>query len=310
MGFVECIRESDYILMEGALGERLKREYHLVPDEKIALASMIYSEEGRMALRQLWNEYSRIAKRYSLPFLATTPTRRANRERVERAGFTSSVILDNTAFLKEIRRENEGLSEMYIGGLMGCKGDAYTGEGALNEAEALEFHRWQAGLFAEAGVDFLMAGIMPALPEALGMARAMEETGVPYVISFTIQADGRLIDGTSITEAIECIDGSLRERPVCYMTNCVHPSIVYEALSRPFNQKDCVRERFWGIQANTSPLPYDQLDGTEELLCSEPAALAKAMVKLKEISKIKVFGGCCGTDGSHMEEIAKRLRQS
>lgn len=142
------------------------------------------------------------------------------------------------------------------------------------------------------------------------MARTMEETGVPYVISFTIQADGRLIDGTSIAEAIECIDGSLRERPVCYMTNCVHPSIVYEALSWPYNQKDCVRERFWGIQANTSPLPYDQLDGTEELLCSEPATLAKAMVKLKEISKIKVFGGCCGTDGSHMEEIAKRLRQS
>lgn len=72
--------------MEGALGERLKREYHLTFDEHIAMAKLIYQEEGVMALKKLWTEYYEIAKKYKLPFLATTPTRRANKERVPMAG--------------------------------------------------------------------------------------------------------------------------------------------------------------------------------------------------------------------------------
>ena len=34
----------------------------------------------------------------------------------------------------------------------------------------------------------------------------MAQTGVPYIISFTIQKDGRLIDGTTIHDAIAYID--------------------------------------------------------------------------------------------------------
>ena len=45
----------------------------------------------------------------------------------------------------------------------------------------------------EADVDFLYAGIMPVLSEAAGMARAMSETGLPYIISFTVQQNGSFI---------------------------------------------------------------------------------------------------------------------
>lgn len=47
-------------LMEGALGERLKREYDIKIDGPVAMASLIYSEEGRNALRNLWSEYKNI----------------------------------------------------------------------------------------------------------------------------------------------------------------------------------------------------------------------------------------------------------
>lgn len=122
-------------------------------DENIAMAKLIYEEKGTLALKNLWTEYLEIAKKYNLPFLATTPTRRANKERVQMAGCESSVIIDNVKFLQEIQKE----------------------------AEAKEFHKWQADLFAE------------------------------------------------------------------------------------------------------------------------------DMVRLKEISKVKIFGGCCGTDNRHMEQVAKRI---
>lgn len=60
--------------MEGALGERLKREYHLAFDKNVVMAGLVYSENGKNALEELWSGYAEIARRYHLPFLATTPT--------------------------------------------------------------------------------------------------------------------------------------------------------------------------------------------------------------------------------------------
>ena len=196
---------------------------------------------------------------------------------------------------------------MYVGGLMGCKGDAYTGEGALAEQEAFSFHRWTVEQFYKAGADFLYAGIMPVLSEAAGLARAIDDTGLPYIISFTIQEDGKLIDGTTIADAIRYIDSITTNKPVCYMTNCVHPSIVRQALMQPFNRNDMVRERFRGIQANTSPLSYAELDGAEDLHCSEPEDFAEEMIKLQSVADIKIWGGCCGTDCRHMACVARKL---
>ena len=308
MNFRKCIKQNEKILMEGALGERLKREYRLTFDEYIAMATLLYDKQGAQALTNLWNEYIDIARRYQLPFLAMTPTRRANYERVTCTGGSEQIIMDNVDLLRNIQKDS-GI-EMYVGGLMGCKGDAYTGEGDLSEKEALEFHRWQAECFHKAGADFLYAGIMPTLPEAAGMAQAMAKTGIPYIISFTIQEDGKLIDGTTIADAIQYIDAVTEKKPVCYMTNCVLPSIVKKALLQPFNQNSIVRERFLGIQANTSPLSYAQLDGSAELKCSEPEDFAKEMMTLTNIGNIKIWGGCCGTDNRHMECLAKMLVSS
>lgn len=293
--------------MEGALGERLKREYGLAFDEHLAMARLIYQPEGAAALTELWGGYIDIARRYALPFMATTPTRRANRERLAAANSTGQVIADNVAFLREIQK-NSGI-EMYVGGLMGCRGDAYTGEGALPEDEALEFHRWTAEQFRCAGADFLYAGIMPTLPEAAGLARAVDETGMAYIISFTIQADGKLIDGATISDAVEYIDSITDNKPLCYMTNCVHPSIAAKALGQEFNRTACVWKRFCGIQANTSPLSYAELDGAEDLHCSEPEEFAEEMMKLGEFPNVRIWGGCCGTDHRHMEHIAKKIRR-
>lgn len=148
---------------------------------------------------------------------------------------------------------------------------------------------------------------MPALPEAIGMAQAMSETGLPYIISFLLLRNGRLIDGTSIHDAITQIDEETQTKPICYMTNYIHPAILYEALSQPFNQTLLVRKRFLGIQANTSPLSPEELDGADDLQCTDPDSLAIGIIRLRDEMKLKIFDGCCGTDKSHLEEIARRL---
>ncbi len=307
VGFTQCLASHPAILMEGALGERLKREFRLTPDPHVALAGLLDRPEGAVALESLWTGYMETARSCGLPFLATTPTRRANRERVLAANRKDTLIRAHVDFLRGVQNRCAGDLEMYVGGLLGCRGDAYTGAGALSEDEARMFHAWQVDLFRQAGVDFLYAGIMPTLPEAAGMARAMSESGLPYIISFTIERNGRLIDGTSIADAIRLIDSGTGYNPACYMANCVHPSIVREALLQPWNDTDQVRARFLGVQANTSPLPYASLDGAADLQCSDPADFAQEMVRLREICGIRIFGGCCGTDNRHMEHLARLI---
>lgn len=305
MNFEDCFKESSALLMEGAIGERIKREFNITPDEIVALAALVYNEEAKFAMQKIFKEYIEIAAKYQLPLLVTTPTRRANRERTLKSQFDENIIADNVNFLKGIRKTAS--TTMFIGGLMGCKGDAYKATDVLSANNAFEFHSWQANLFKMAKVDYLFAGIMPALTEAVGMAKAMEATGIPYIISFMIRDNGKLIDGTSIHNAIETIDNSTTTHPVCYMVNCVHPKVLAKALSCPFNKTDLVKLRFKGIQANTSPLTPEELDNSVELKCSNSTNLANEMVDLFNYLNPKIFGGCCGTDKIYMDEIAKQV---
>ncbi|MEG0295229.1 MAG: homocysteine S-methyltransferase family protein [Clostridium sp.] len=293
------------ILMEGALAERLKREYNISINDDVALASIIYSQESSEILKRLFGEYIKIANKYNLPIMITTPTRRANKERVLSSQYNKSIIEDNVMFLNGIRESFN--SEIYIGGLMGCRGDAYKADEGLGIDESLDFHFWQAKLFKDANVDFLYAGIMPTIDESIGMAKAMEKTGLPYIISFMIREDGKLIDGTTINDAIVRIDKETENCPICYMTNCIHPDIVYNALSQPFNKTKIVKRRFRGIQANAACLSPEELDNSCNLISSDPSSLAVSMMELHKEFSFKIFGGCCGTNERYIEEIAKEI---
>ena len=102
MSFTECLDRSDAIMMEGALGERLKREYHLSFDEHVSMAGLIYRLQGQEALYKIWQEYITVAETYNLPILLTTPTRRADRKRIASSGFSAKIIADNMKFLKNM----------------------------------------------------------------------------------------------------------------------------------------------------------------------------------------------------------------
>ncbi len=305
MNFLECYQNNKVILMEGAVGERLKMEYSIYPDKYTALAGHIYNENSRLALKNIYSQYIGIGVKYGYPVMLTTPTRRANRSLVSQSKYDKNIIRDNVEFMQELKAENP--NSIYVGGLMGCIGDAYKATEVLKAEEAFEFHTWQADLFRETQVDYLFAGIMPALPEAVGMARAMEATGLPYIISFMIRDNGRLIDGTAISDAIAAIDEATSHNPICYMTNCVHPVILEKALSCSFNQTSAVSERFSGIQANASPMTPEELESGVDIIVTDYKELAAGMIKLHKDFNLKILGGCCGTDNVYMEEIAGRL---
>lgn len=309
MDFVGTFNTSKLIFTEGAVVERLRREYKVQLNQHVVHSGMVYDPKGRRILRDIYKQYINIVYKSYISMMIFTPTRRANPEQILRAGLTDSDVNGDCArFLMDIRSEYDEYSkQIFIGGLMGCRGDAYKAEEALSSKDALVFHQEQAYALARTGVDFLCGTTLPALSEAVGLAQAMARTGKPYILSFVIRADGTLLDGHSLHEAISKIDRVSSPKPLFYMTNCIHPSVLLKAMKNTDHYTETVKERLKGIQANTSSKSPEELDGSNVLESEDRETLVNDMVALHNNHQLKVLGGCCGTDERHIQGMVNLL---
>ncbi|MGH1365151.1 MAG: homocysteine S-methyltransferase family protein [Calditrichia bacterium] len=306
--FEKVFLESKLILTEGALVERLKSEFNLEMNQHLNHAGLIYDNPEPLEI--LYRQYIDIAVQHSLPIMIMTPTRRVNSESLARSVHRiKNVLSDSADFLHDIRASYSNHSQNIMnGGLLGCKGDAYSGEKILDANAAYDFHRMQTKQFESTKVDFLFAGIMPEINEALGMARAMAETNIPFIISFMLHKNGCLLDGTLLADAIKTIDEQIAPKPICYMTNCIHPTNLKQAF---FNEKNHTRtelKRFSGVQANASILSPEELNNCSVLHQDDFDNLVDEMRVLKEQFGLKIIGGCCGTDEQLIADLANKLK--
>ncbi len=307
----EVLSEHPLVLAEGAVIERVKCEFNYQLNPYIQNAAMVYNTDGRIILEKIYNQYISVAEKFNLPILNLAPTWRANPESIELAGYKErSLNAECVNFLDQIRSRyrHKGI-KILIGGLMGCKGDAYDPEIALSSEKAYDFHKSQVQELSKAGVDFLMASTLPAYSEALGIAKAMAESDREYIISFVIRPDGTLLDGRSLYEAIFSIDNSISPKPTFYMVNCIHPTNCKQAINTEPNNTELVKNRLKGIQANGSPKSPEELELLDKVDSENPKSWSKKMINLYLNSDIQILGGCCGTDHRHIRNIAKNYRK-
>lgn len=287
--------EAPVYITEGSVYERLRRHGALAFDPLIAHASLVYDEPSRRVLEEVHREYLAIASQTGLPMLALTDTWRANRARLALSPLSDRPVnRDNVRFMKELL---EG-SGVLLGGNVGPVGDAYRPEEALRREEAVRHHTPQIEELASAGVDFLQASTLPALEEAIGLARVMGGTGVPYLLSFVVRPSGTLLDRTPLSDVVRIIDDSVAAPPAGYLVNCVYPDRLMETP---------LPERLVGLQANASRLSPEELDGREELDAELPERFAEAMQRLHARRRLRILGGCCGTGAEHIRAVATAL---
>lgn len=312
MNFGETIKSGTVVLTEGSIIERIRREPGAALDPFVDSAALVRDRQGRELLAKLYRGYLDVAREAGRPMIVLAPTWRANPERVARAGCgdTGELNRDCVEFVSEIRDEYADISDkIFVGGLMACKNDAYRADEALGENEAETFHQHQASILASTGVDFVLCSTLPARSEAIGIARALAKTGVSYVLSFIVRADGRLLDGSWLGETIETIDAGTSSPPLFCMLNCVHPSVCEQAMSSTVPRMAAARGRVLGLQANTSRRSPEELEGLEGLDSEEPAAFARGMIRVHTCAGINILGGCCGTDERHIRAIAEQLSE-
>jgi len=296
--------EHDLILMEAAVVEPLRRDGKVALHSRLVHATLLYDDLGRHELETVYQGYVDIARDARLPLLVCTPTWRANRERVEESRISREVNSDAVRFVRALRdRQETGAPAIGIGGLVGCKNDCYRPQEGLSAEESEAFHSWQIERLANAGVDFLIAETLPSVHEATGMARAMAATGVPYILSFVINREGCLLDGTPLPEAVGILDESAGRQPIGFMVNCAHPSFLNAA-----KQPRRLFARLIGYQANASSLDQVELDGRSEIQVDDVRQWGREMLELNRRYGVKILGGCCGTGIDHLEHLAANWR--
>jgi S-methylmethionine-dependent homocysteine/selenocysteine methylase len=303
MDMQTIIDNHDVVLMEAAVIESLRRSGDVNLHPRLENALLIYEKTGKRALSRLYKGFIDVARRGNLPIAICTPTWRANQERLSEAQVPNNVNGDAVRFLKDLRnRWGAGGAGIFIGGVIGCKNDCYKPAEGLSTQDANLFHLWQINKLAEAGVDFLLAATLPTLFEAAGMAIAMAETNIPYIISFVISREGKILDGNSLESAFGKIDALCGRPPLGYMINCAYPSFL-----NAHQQSQSVLSRLIGFQANASSLDHSQLDGAGTLQVDDISDWGRLMIELNIKFGVKILGGCCGTSHKHLEYIVQNL---
>jgi S-methylmethionine-dependent homocysteine/selenocysteine methylase len=310
MTFREAFESMSVLLANGGVMARIMARRDIDLDPHVLHATAVFDERARPILADVYSSYADVAVRYRMPMMCSTPTLRANAERVPQSpyGDTRSVNRSCVEFLSEtLGRFTDWRKHLYLAGSVGPKGDTYRPETALATEAAARFHTEQTEALVEAGVDLLVAYTLPAFVEAAGMAKAFAASDTPYVLSFVLDREGRLLDGTLLETAIDAIDDSAEQAPLFYLTNCSHSLAIRAGLTRVGRDAPHALKRIAGVRPNASPRSQTELEGLDHIATESPEDFASAMVTLREEFKLKVLGGCCGTDERHLEELAKSI---
>jgi S-methylmethionine-dependent homocysteine/selenocysteine methylase len=269
-----------------------------------AAFDLLKDDAGTEQLRLYYAPYALIAKERAIGLVLEGPTWRASPGWGRQLGYGEEELRQLNrkaiALMEEIRAEYQGAAPIVISGCIGPEGDGYAPETMLTADEAQRYHAVQIETFAGTAADMVTAITMTYAEEATGLARAATSAGIPVVISFTLETDGRLPSGQALGGAITQVDDATDAAPVYYMINCAHPTHFEEAVA---GGEPWVR-RIRGLRTNASTKSHAELDVAEELDEGDPDDLAARHAALKALlPAVNVLGGCCGTDHRHVGAI-------
>ncbi|WP_227369759.1 homocysteine S-methyltransferase family protein [Halomonas sp. M20] len=278
---------------------------HGIEIREFAAHTLLSSAAGRHALAEYFRGFLSLARECGTGFILDAPTWKAHSHWAQDLGATEAELrtanLEAVNFIATLRDEFAGnQGPTVLNAVIGPKGDAYAPETLLSASEAEEYHAQQLHWLTDSEVEMVSALTFTQAEEATGIVRAADKAGLPIVVSFTVETDGRLPTGQPLGEAIQEVDAATRQAAAYFMVNCAHPEHFIDALT-----DDEWTRRIKGLRCNASRCSHAELDAAEELDAGNPLELAAQYGSLvARMPWVNVLGGCCGTDLRHVHAIA------
>lgn len=269
-----------------------------------AAFTLLDDPAGIAGLKAYYGTFLKLAQQHDAGFVLDAPSWRGSPDWGESIGYDRPRLADANArgidLIAGLRRDLGNRSDVVLNLPVGPRGDGYEPGSMMSAAQSRDYHAWQIGVARSAGAEMVTALTMTYLEEAQGIAQAAADAGLPAVVSFTVETDGRLPTGMALSEAVKRTD-DLTGGVAYYMINCAHPSHFAGVLDDAE-----LAARIGGIRANASRMSHAELDDAVELDDGNPDELAvdyRALIGA--LPNLCVLGGCCGTDHRHVDAIAR-----
>ncbi len=261
---------------------------------------------GRAALAAYERSFLEVAGARGAGFVLETPTWRANAAWGPGLGYDADALrrisFDAVDAARALVAET-GADDVLVSGCVGPRGDGYVPGTTMTSDQAAEHHTAQVVSLADAGVDLVSSFTFSYADEGVGFATAAVQVGVPAVVGFTVETDGRLPSGETLASAIAAVDAATGGYPAWFMVNCAHPSHLAPGLD-----DGAWTARIGALRANASRRSHAELDEAGTIDSGDPAELADDYAALLDaLPGLGVVGGCCGTDLRHVTSLADRL---
>jgi S-methylmethionine-dependent homocysteine/selenocysteine methylase len=300
--------EGKFYLTEGGTEtEVLYKWGYELPE--FAMFPILDNAEAAECLRGIYRRYFDVAEANSTGLLILGHDYRASPDWAKKLGYSLEGLARmqhrTIRFLTDMRAEYEGrVSDVYVSGCIGPRGDAYGTGGDISEAEAEDYHSVQLSTLNETDADMAIAVTFNNIPEAIGVIRAAKTIGVPLGVSLTLTPEARLCSGPTLKEAVETIDEKTDGAAAWLGTNCSHPVEFEPAIS----EAGSWTRRLRYIRPNASRMEKIALCRLGHLEDGDPVELGHQMGDVaRRFSNVDILGGCCGTDERHLGEIAKNV---
>lgn len=303
-GFPPQRAATRYLTEGGQETEAMYRHGHRLPE--FAMFPLLDDPRALADLRAMYAAYLEVAARHGFVAMIGGLDYRASPDWATRLGYDSAGLAEMqrraVQFLRDVAAPfAERLPGILIVGTVGPRGDAYSLNLTITAEEAESYHAEQIATLKEAGVDVIVALTFNSVAEATGVARAAAAAEMPLAVYFTLDSDGRLKSGPSLSAAIAAVDAATGDaRPDFYGINCSHP-LEFEPALEPGDWIKRVRS----FRPNAAMMEKQELCQIGHLEEGDPAELGRQMAALaRRYPHVDIWGGCCGTWDKHLDAIA------
>lgn len=297
-----------YLAEGGQETEIMYKFGHDLPE--FAMFTLLDNPDAMSQVRGMYERYLEVAARNGFAALMGGLDYRASPDWAGKLGFAAADLKDIQLhaidFLREVARPySSQIPGIRFVGIIGPRGDAYSLNRTITAKEAEDYHSVQAANLKQAGVDLVSAMTVNNVAEAVGISRAVSAVGLPLSLSFTLDSTSRLKSGPSLREAIEAVDGQAgAAQPDFYGINCSHP-FEFEPALEPGEWFSRVRS----LRPNAAKMDKISLCQLGHLEEGDYRELGVQMGDLaRRYPHIDIWGGCCGTWETHLDEIARHVR--
>jgi len=294
MTFLTSLSQPRQLILDGATGTELNRRG---VDTGLPLwsANALMNDRDAKILQQIHEDYLRAGAD-----IITTNTFRTHRRALAPSGNADRALELTRRAVDTARAAIANVKSdlpKFVAGSVSTLEDCYRPDLVPPDAELRAEHSERIHHLVECGVDLILIETINTIREAVIMARLAIDTGVPVVVSFVCDREGRILSGETLTQAANQL---LPLGISAIGVNC-GPTPNF---AKPLAELEIACGKDFPLIAYGNIGYVDEKVGWVNTDSENPKAYCEHAIHWH----VKIVGGCCGTTPEHIRQLKLALK--